>query len=87
MSLNAGLDSIGILQLTWLLGNEPHLANVELPDLQALRRAGMFPIQMSERVEERMYRNAKETSIILGEADAVEAEYPSVSTNGVSSDL
>lgn len=41
----AALDSAGILQATWLLGNEPHLAKVETPTLHALRVAGMFEVQ------------------------------------------
>ena len=44
-------DNAGILQLTWLLGNEPHLASVPRPELLALRVAGMFDIHMGERAD------------------------------------
>ncbi|GJE99694.1 hypothetical protein PsYK624_159650 [Phanerochaete sordida] len=40
----AGIDSAGILQITWLLGNEPHIAAVGSPRLGALRTAGMFEL-------------------------------------------
>lgn len=43
------IQSAGVLQLTWLLGNEPHIAKVKEPELRSLRMAGMFDIQMSER--------------------------------------
>lgn len=42
------VKSAGVLQLTWLLGNEPHIASVEKPELHALRAAGMFDVQLSE---------------------------------------
>ena len=45
---SAVFDSAGILQLTWLLGNEPRLARVGKPDVKSLRKAGMFDVQMSE---------------------------------------
>ena len=43
------VDSAGVLQITWLLGREPHLADVARPELQALRAAGMFDVQMGVR--------------------------------------
>lgn len=52
------IDSAGILHTTWLLGNEPHLAAVQVPKLHALREAGMFDIHVRERIARR-YR-AKE---------------------------
>ena len=48
-------DSAGILQLTWLLGTEPNLADVGNPDVGALRKAGMFDIRMSEKALGREY--------------------------------
>ena len=49
------LDSAGILQLTWLLGTEPRLADVASPEVATLRSAGMFDVQMSERALGRVY--------------------------------
>lgn len=46
--------STGILQLTWLLGHEPRMNIVSTPQSTALRRAGMFDVQMSAIVEERL---------------------------------
>ena len=43
-----GLKSAGILQLTWLLGNDEHLAKVGRPKRQALRKAGLFDVQISD---------------------------------------
>ena len=48
------LEDAGMLQLTWLLGNEHHLSKVENPDTQTLRAAGMFDVQMNERAEEKV---------------------------------
>ena len=39
-----GLDTSGVLQIAWLLGNEPRLATVQRPDLNALRVAGMYEV-------------------------------------------
>ncbi|GJE98956.1 hypothetical protein PsYK624_151940 [Phanerochaete sordida] len=44
----ADIDSAGILQITWLLGNEPHISSVAHPELEALRTAGMFDLDSSE---------------------------------------
>ena len=41
---HVGLDTSGVLQVAWLLGNEPHLAKVEEPNLEALRVAGMYEV-------------------------------------------
>lgn len=43
----AVVQSAGVLQLTWLLGHEPHIATVPEPDVHALRVAGMFDVQLS----------------------------------------
>ncbi|KAI0788914.1 hypothetical protein BC629DRAFT_1440116 [Irpex lacteus] len=48
------LRVIGILQLTWLLGNESHLVDVRKPDHQKLRKAGLFYVQMSARAQQKM---------------------------------
>ncbi|GJE98953.1 hypothetical protein PsYK624_151910 [Phanerochaete sordida] len=38
----AVIDSAGVLEITWLLGNEPHISSVAHPEREALRSAGMF---------------------------------------------
>ncbi|GJE84279.1 hypothetical protein PsYK624_003550 [Phanerochaete sordida] len=48
------VDSGGLLQYTWLLGHEPHLADVDPSELQSLRRAGMFEVNMIDRIRKRM---------------------------------
>ena len=50
------LEGSGILQLTWLLGNEPHLSRVGNPEVHSLRKAGMFDVQMNDRAEEKLLR-------------------------------
>lgn len=47
------VDSGGLLQFTWLLGHEPHLAQVDSPEVDNLRAAGMFDVQMIDRVRQR----------------------------------
>ena len=42
------------MQFTWLLGSEPRLAQVDNPRLENLRAAGMFDIQIGDRVRKRM---------------------------------
>ncbi|GJE98967.1 hypothetical protein PsYK624_152050 [Phanerochaete sordida] len=42
------IGSIGILQIAWLSGNEPHLVEVSSSDLNTLRAAGMFASDMSQ---------------------------------------
>lgn len=42
------VSSTGILQFTWLLGTEPRLHDVERPDLDALRRAGLFDVEFRD---------------------------------------
>ncbi|KAJ7242139.1 hypothetical protein B0H12DRAFT_1236803 [Mycena haematopus] len=56
------VESAGILQITWLLGGEPHLAVVKNPELGALRAAGMFEVEMSEHGREKVYSHQNETS-------------------------
>lgn len=51
---NIVVDSGGLLQFTWLLGSEPHLAQVEDPQLENLRTAGMFNVQIGDRVRKRL---------------------------------
>lgn len=36
------VDTSGVLPVVWLLGSEPRLADVEEPNIDALRKAGMF---------------------------------------------
>lgn len=51
----AAIGYAGVLQLTWILGNEPHLRRVHEPSSQTLREAGMFEVKMSERMQNKMY--------------------------------
>ncbi|EKM54969.1 uncharacterized protein PHACADRAFT_208510 [Phanerochaete carnosa HHB-10118-sp] len=53
----ATVDSAGLLQITWLLGHEPHIAAVATPELEALRAAGMFELatEVGEVDQERAY--------------------------------
>ena len=51
-----GLDKLttpGILQITWLLGNDDHFIGIQKPELQALRKAGMFDVELCEMVQEK----------------------------------
>lgn len=50
------LKGSGVLQITWLLGNEPHLSKVWKPEVRMLRVAGMFNVKMNERAEEKVLR-------------------------------
>ncbi|GJE91559.1 hypothetical protein PsYK624_077090 [Phanerochaete sordida] len=52
------VDSGGLLQYTWLLGNEPHLAHVDSPELDNLRAAGMFDVSMGDHVKLRLSSRA-----------------------------
>ncbi len=56
--INNDLNSAGILQLTWLLGNESHFSEITRPDIQELRRAGLFDVQMSAWVESKARRGS-----------------------------
>ncbi len=51
------LNNTGILQLTWLLGNEIRFAGIRRPDTLELRRAGLFDLQMSALVEDKANRD------------------------------
>lgn len=59
------ITSAGILQTTWLLGHEPHLARVEVPDVQALRAAGMFEVHVRRPFAEK----GDEEEMVDDEAD------------------
>ena len=51
------VDSIGPLQITWLLRNESHLhdvESVEKPEIDELRRAGMFDVHTHQQLEKPM---------------------------------
>lgn len=63
--MRAVVQSAGVLQLTWLLGNEPHIAEVPEPDLHALRVAGMFDVQLSA---------PRPSGVALGGSEAGEKE-------------
>ncbi|GJE99693.1 hypothetical protein PsYK624_159640 [Phanerochaete sordida] len=43
------IGSAGVLQVMWLLGIEPRLADVDTPEVSKLRRAGMFSFQRRKR--------------------------------------
>lgn len=58
----AAIDSAGILQITWLLGNEEHLATVQVPEVETLRAAGMFEVEMSRGERGAAYALKNETS-------------------------
>lgn len=49
------IDGAGVLQLTWLLGNEAHLNRAREPNSTALREASMFEVRMSERAGDKLY--------------------------------
>lgn len=42
------IDSAGILQLTWLVGNEAHLRRLATPTETVLRKSGMFEVDLGE---------------------------------------
>ncbi|KAI0777065.1 hypothetical protein BC629DRAFT_1525131 [Irpex lacteus] len=58
--VNNDLNSAGILQLTWLLGNESRFAGIRRPDRQELRRAGLFDVQMSTWAKHKTRRDSSE---------------------------
>lgn len=58
--INNDLNSAGILQLTWLLGNESRFAGIRRPDRQDLRRAGLFDVQISTWAEHRTRQDSSE---------------------------
>ncbi len=55
--IHTSLDSVGLLQFTWLLANTPHstilerISKVDVPSTYNLRKAGMFEVLMSEAIE------------------------------------
>ena len=50
------LENTGILEITWLLGNDGHFAGIQKPETQILRRAGMFEVEMDAMVRKKMVR-------------------------------
>lgn len=44
ISAEGTITGSGILQSLWLFGHEPHLTGVAIPELHALREAGMFEV-------------------------------------------
>ena len=58
---DVAFDSAGILQLVWLLGAEPRLADIRKPDVGALRKAGMFGVRMSEKAAQRAHVDGGES--------------------------
>lgn len=51
-----GIDTAGVLQLMWLVGDEPHLRTLVAPKDVDLRQAGMFPTDMGELVRRKTHR-------------------------------
>lgn len=52
--INPELDTTGLLQLTWLVGQEPgiaeRVAETDVPTQDNLRRAGLFEVDIGEGV-------------------------------------
>ncbi|KAJ3556626.1 hypothetical protein NM688_g1920 [Phlebia brevispora] len=73
-------DISGLLPMLWLLGNEPRLAEIDKPDLDVLRTAGMYEVTGLEKVR----RRAGSESIDMrdrveskgGEDDELESLHP-----------
>lgn len=58
------LDAAGILQLTWLLGNDGHFTGIRKPDLHGLRRAGMFKVQMSAWAQDKIDQSSRSCDVL-----------------------
>ncbi len=58
------LDAAGILQLTWLLGNDSHFTGIRKPDLHGLRRAGMFKVQMSAWAQDKIDQSSRSCDVL-----------------------
>ena len=63
---SATFDSAGILQLTWLFGNESSLAEIAEPNTSALRRAGMYRVNMGKMAQ---LKAADYASVAEGDCD------------------
>ena len=61
------IDISGTLQVAWLL-DSPHFAGVDRPNLQQLRRAGMFHLDPDEVLHRRFNRSGT----LMGEDDTAE---------------
>ena len=61
------LTNTGILQITWLLGNDSHFATVQKPETQILREAGMFEVEMDAMAQEKMNRPLDNCEIVVAE--------------------
>lgn len=46
--VQTGVDKAGVLQLTWLVGNEYRLRQLSTPTDTELRAAGMYEVNMDE---------------------------------------
>ncbi|KAJ3556625.1 hypothetical protein NM688_g1922 [Phlebia brevispora] len=60
-------DVSGLLPILWLLGNEPRIAAIERPDVDALRYAGMYEVLGTHKLRRR-------TSITKGGTDGYTGE-------------
>lgn len=61
----ADVTTGGVLQYSWLLGNEPHLVRVDSPELHELRAAGMFEVRMGDQLQKRYYSGRSSSSLDL----------------------
>lgn len=50
------IDSAGILQLTWLVGNEAHLKRLVKPTETVLRQCGMFEVDLGETLRRKTFQ-------------------------------
>ena len=51
---STNLKNTGILQITWLLGNDSHFAGIQKPEAHTLRKAGMFEVEMDAMAREKI---------------------------------
>lgn len=61
------LTNIGILHITWLLGNDSRFAGIQKPDTQILRRSGMFEVDLNAMAREKTDRALDEGEINVSE--------------------
>lgn len=63
---HAVFDSTGVLQLAWLFGDEPDLLRIRRPEVEALRGAGMFEVELTKRAHEKVkWAFESESSVAL----------------------
>ena len=64
------VDISGMLQMAWMLG-DPHLADVDTPELDKLRPAGMYTVEPSDM----LLRRSKNSSVPQNKEGRDSAEY------------